>query len=213
MAGHVHRYGMPVAALLFLSAAANAGAQDSASAARRAAAAPVRSGDRVAVRFLRERELSAEVTVDERGEATFPKLGSLHVTRYTIAELQDTLRARYAQYLRLPELEVAVLRRIIVNGEVRVPNVYLVDGSATVRDAIALAGGITETGSRSKVFVMRDGIRIRVKDWDRDQGPTTDLRSGDQVMVGRKSWLVLNALSVISTAVLVSSFVISQVKQ
>lgn len=193
-----------------LSVSGVAEAQDGVeAAAKRAVAARVRPGDRIALNFFRERELSESLVVSERGDAAFPKIGVLCVTDMTIAELQDTLRTRYSEFLRLPEFEIAVLRRIIVGGEVRMPNVYLIDGTSTVRDAIARAGGITESGSRDKVAIIRDGERIPVKGWERDAGPAVDLRSGDQVVVGRRNWLVMNALSVISTAVLVTSFVLS----
>lgn len=198
-------------ALLICGLASVGLAQDGQSAAARAAVAHPRPGDRIALRFLRDRELSAEVTVNERGEATFPKLGTIRVTDHSIASLQDTLLARYAEFLREPELEVAVLRRVVVNGEVRMPNVYMVDGSSTVREVIAMAGGILETGNRANVSIMRDGERIRVKNWE-EGGAATDLRSGDQVTVGRKNWLVMNFLPVISTAVLVTSFVIQVMK-
>jgi protein involved in polysaccharide export with SLBB domain len=171
--------------------------------ARRAAAAPLRPGDRIELQFRRDRELSGTVNVNERGEAVFPKLGTLDVTKVTVGSLQDTLRSRYAVYLREPELEITVLRRIVVNGEVRMPNIYMVDVASSVRDAIARAGGLLETASKSKVSIIRDGVERRVSDWDRNQGPETDLQSGDQVVVGRKSWLTLNALPVISTSVIV----------
>lgn len=172
-------------------------------AARRAATALVRPGDRIELQFRRDRELNSSINVNERGEAVFPKLGTLDVAEVTIAGLQDTLRARYSEFLRTPELEVTVLRRVVVNGEVRVPNVHMLDVTSGVRDAIARSGGLLETGDRNKVFIVRGGERIRVKDWDTSQGPETDLRSGDQIIVGRKAWLVLNALPVISTSVIV----------
>ncbi|TMG78971.1 MAG: hypothetical protein E6H78_20810, partial [Betaproteobacteria bacterium] len=80
------------------------GAQESVeSAARRGMQGRVRPGDRIALHFLRERELSESLTVNERGEAAFPKLGVIRVDSMTIAQLQDTLRARYAEYMRMPE--------------------------------------------------------------------------------------------------------------
>lgn len=172
-------------------------------AARRASMALVRPGDRIELQFRRERDLSSSVSVSERGEAVFPKLGTMHVSTLTISALQDSLRVRYSEYLRDPELEVVVLRRIVVNGEVRMPNVYMVDGNSGVRDAIARAGGLLETANRKNVTVVRGNQRIRVTQWDQSQGPETDLLSGDQVMVGRKSWFVLNALPLISTSVIV----------
>src|SRR5687768_4276932 len=126
-------------------------------AAQRAALTRARPGDQIALNFFRDRELNANVNVNERGEAAFPKIGVLQVSQMTIAQLQDTLRARYGEFLRLPELEVAVLRRVVVNGEVRVPNVYMVDGASTVRDVIARAGGVIETGNRNNVSIIRNG--------------------------------------------------------
>jgi polysaccharide export outer membrane protein len=141
--------------------------------------------------------------VNERGEAVFPKLGTLYVTRVTIGGLQDTLRSRYGEFLRSPELEVTVLRRVVVIGEVRMPNIYMVDVTSSLRDAVARAGGLLETGNKNNVSIIRDGRASRVKNWDRVNGPETDLQSGDQIVVGRKSWLTLNALPVISTSVIV----------
>jgi protein involved in polysaccharide export with SLBB domain len=177
--------------------------------ARRTAASHVRPGDRIVLHFLRDRELSETVEVTERGEVPLPKLGIVRVTHMRIGELQDTLRARYAEYLRAPEIEISVLRRVVVNGEVKIPNVYLVDASSTIRDAIARAGGFTEMANRNDVSVLREGRRIHVKNWNSDQGPATDIQSGDEILVGRKSWLAVNSLSVISTAVLVTSFIVS----
>lgn len=170
-------------------------------AAKRAATALVRPGDQISVRFLREPQLSAAVGVNEQGEAPFPKLGMVQVAQMTISQVEDTLRARYAEYLRAPELDIAILRRITVNGEVRVPNVYLVDINSTVRDAIAKAGGLTENGSSSRVAIVRDGRKISAKGWEREMGPSMDLLSGDQVLVGRKPWVVINFFAVVSTAV------------
>jgi protein involved in polysaccharide export with SLBB domain len=91
-----------------------------------------------------------------------------------------------------------VLRRVSVNGAVSRPNVYYVDLTTTVRDLIARAGGVTEVANANDVIVIRDGARIPVRDWQRDQSQTSDLRSGDQVVVGRKSWLSMNLLPALS---------------
>lgn len=202
-----------VAALaVLLAEVGRAGAQspgDVESAARNAAASKLRPGDQIALNFMRDRELSGTVTVNERGVAAFPKLGMFFVSELSIAQLQDTLRTRYAEYLRAPEFEISVLRRVAINGEVRAPNVYLVDPATTLRDLIARAGGVTENGSRGKVAVIRGGERIEVKNWDNETGMSFPLQSGDQVVVGRKNWFLVNALSTVSTAVLVASLIIT----
>jgi protein involved in polysaccharide export with SLBB domain len=195
------------ARLLALTALGIAGrlpAQNVASdAAHRVADQRLRPGDAIQVQFPQDRELNTSVVVNELGQAVFPKLGSIDVTQLTIGGLPDTLRSRYAAYLRDPSLDVAVLRRVTVNGEVRLPSVYMLEVTSTVRDAIARAGGLSETAKRNDVVIVRGSERIHVSDWQTSTGPVADLLSGDQVIVGRKSWLELNALSVISTSVIV----------
>lgn len=196
--------GVLSALIVAMTTAAPLRAQGSVEDATRRATALVKPGDRIELQFRRDRELNSSINVSERGEAVFPKLGILNVADISIAGLQDTLRSRYAEYLRAPELEVTVLRRVVVNGEVRVPNVHMLDiASSTVRDAIARSGGMLETSNKKKVYIVRDGRRIHVQNWEESLGPETDLQSGDQVLVGRKSWFVINALPLVSTSVIV----------
>jgi protein involved in polysaccharide export with SLBB domain len=197
------------ALLLPVIAAGSAFAQASVETAERVAQNQVRTGDVIILHFLRERQLSDSVIVDVRGDAVFPKLGAMNVSRFTIGDLQDTLVARYAVYLRQPELQVMVMRRVVVNGEVRMPGVYHIDAASGVRDVIARAGGTTEAANRKKVHVIREGQRISVRGWDYE-GLTAamDLRSGDQLVVGRKNWLTLNAFPAISTLISVTTFAI-----
>lgn len=171
--------------------------------ANRVAAQPIRPGDRIELKFLRDHELNAAVTVNERGEAVFPKLGAIRVSPVAIGALRDTLAARYSEFFRAVDLEVSVLRRVVVNGEVRVPDVYYLDGTSGVRDAIAKAGGALESANRDKVVIVRGASRLRVKRWETSQGPENDVQSGDQIVVPRQPWLVINALPVISTSVIV----------
>jgi protein involved in polysaccharide export with SLBB domain len=147
------------AALLLVAVAASAQTQAATSVAepaRRAATLRVQPGDRIALIVLRERELTDTVMVNERGEAAFAKLGMLRVDSLTMTQLQDTLRTLYGQFLRNPAIEISVLRRVAVNGEVRYPNVYMVDVSTTLRDVIAKAGGVTDNGNKKKVDIVRD---------------------------------------------------------
>ena len=203
-------------ALLVLSTASRAtaaqaavslpAADDSAAvAARRAAQVAIAVGDRVTVRVWREPAFSDSLTVDDRGEVVLPRLGPMHVAGRTIASLQDTLRSRFAEYLRNPSVEVTVYRRIGVQGEVKKPNLYFVDATMTLREVLALAGGITENGNPNHVVIVRGGQSIRVGDWSAGEATSADLRSGDQVVVGQRSWLARNSLAVVSTAGLVLS--------
>jgi polysaccharide export outer membrane protein len=168
-------------------------------AAQRAVQVGVGIGDRVRVKVWREPTLSDEVTVDERGEVTLPRVGTMHVAGRSIAAMQDSLRLRFAEYLRNPSVTVTVFRRVGVQGEVRAPNLYYVDATVTLREVLAQAGGITEIGNPKDVRIVRDGRTLRLGR-DRAAGQAAaDLRSGDQVLVGRTSWLSRNVLAVVST--------------
>jgi protein involved in polysaccharide export with SLBB domain len=178
-------------------------AQDASSVAIRVAEQTIKPGDRIDLKFLRDVDLNASVTVNERGEAVFPKVGTIEVDSIRIGRLRDTLAARYSEFLRNADLEVAVLRRVVVNGEVKLPDVYYVDANSSVRDAIARAGGTLQTANNDKVLIVRNGRLRKAKHWQSNLGPENDLLSGDQIVVHRQRWIVLNALPVISTSVIV----------
>jgi protein involved in polysaccharide export with SLBB domain len=176
---------------------------------RRAASEHPQPGDRVWLHVWREQKLSDTVMVDERGEVMLPKIGIVKASALTIGDFRDTVRARFSEYFRDAPVELVVLRRVAVNGEVAKPNVYYVDVTTTLRDVIAKAGGITDAGNAKKVMIVRGGQRIPVPDWQRDRSVSSDLRSGDQVVVGRRSWLAMNALPALSVSTVVASLIIS----
>jgi protein involved in polysaccharide export with SLBB domain len=167
------------------------------------------AGDRLVVRIFGSEQLVGDtVLVDGSGSVVLPKLGAVNVARLNASELPDSLRAMYARYLRNPTVEVVVLRRVIVLGEVKRPDIYYVDLNATLPDVIAHAGGITDAGSAGRVSLKRGNVVTRVKDWETAGSRVSSLQSGDQILVGRRSWVSQNVLAVSSTlAVLLSLYV------
>ena len=186
-----------------------ASAQVATASAERAALGYVQPGDRVAVKVYLEPALSDEVLVNNDGDIVLARIGTIHAASIPVGVLQDSLRARYATFLRNPSVSVTVLRRIVVNGDVGRPNVYYVDVASTLRDVIAQAGGITENGNDNQVAIIRDGQRIPVPNWRDDTSKASDLQSGDQIFVPKRSWLYRNMFSIASTGVLISSFLYS----
>ena len=171
-------------------------------------------GDQVRVTVWPQSAFGAPMTaiVDPDGNILVPPAGQLSVRGVPIQTLRDTLRARLSKFIRQPEVDVQVLRRVTVNGAVLKPDIYYMDVASTLRDAIARAGGITEVGARGKVYVIRDGQRNHVPQWETDASESSVLRSGDQVLVGRRSWLELNILPIASLGLATASFLISVLK-
>ncbi len=180
---------------------------DTADARAAGGGAVPRPGDRIALKIWNEPEMSDTFNISERGEAILPKLGAVHVTALPLAELQDSLRRAYAVYLRNPSVEIAVLRRIAVQGEVRQPGIYLADLTMGLPEIIARAGGYTEAGNPRNIVILRDGRRIR---YGREEGAAllaSELQSGDQIFVRPRSALARNPVAWIGGAIgLVGTF-------
>lgn len=167
------------------------------------------AGDDVVVVVFQEKELSARVYVDGQNQIALPRLGVLNVGGLTSDMLRDTVRARYAAFLRDPSVDVRALRRVTVNGAVLKPDVYYVDPSMTLRDVIARAGGITSEGSMQKVALVRGAESTSYPEWSATAQGLTPLRSGDQVLVGRRSWISLNLGAVVGVAGVLTSLAIA----
>lgn len=198
-----------IAAFVVLLAAPAWG--QSASPVVRAAATFAQPGDQLQIKVWPQQAFGPPVTVsvDPRGSIVLPQVGLITVSNTPIFELRDSLKIKLAKFIRDPEVDVTVLRRITVNGAVLRPDVYYMDVTSTLRDAIARAGGISEVGNRSRVSIIRDGISRRVPGWETDVSETSTLQSGDQVMVGRRSWLSINIIPIVSLGLATASFLLS----
>jgi polysaccharide biosynthesis/export protein len=70
----------------------------------------------------------------------------------------EDLRNGRAQQILLGDgdtLNVPKAQTFIVNGFVRAPNSYVLDGEITVQKALAMAGGVTERGAQSRTKIQR----------------------------------------------------------
>lgn len=167
----------------------------------------VSAGDAVQVSVWREDDLSGTFLVDDRGVVTLPLIGQRSVLGMSAEGLRDSLLSDYQRYLQNPSIEVTILRRINILGEVRSPGLYPVDATVTVADAIALAGGLTSSASRSDISLVRsDGTTVKEMDVDAGIGETM-IRSGDQIVVGEKSWLARNGGVVVGSLVAAAAII------
>lgn len=174
-----------------------------------ATAQRVRPGDRLVVRLLgTEQPLPDTVLVSESGLAVLPRLGAVTVTDVPASALTDSLRGRYARFLVNPAVEMVVLRRVIVGGEVKKPDIYYVDLNATLPDVIAHAGGITEF-SNNKVYLKRGDVVSPIQNWETTRASVGELQSGDQVIVGRRPWILQNVLPALSTLAVLTSLLLT----
>lgn len=172
---------------------------------------PIVPGDRIIMRVWREPTWSDAYGVDVDGNVELPRIGRLRVTQLTPRALGDTIRTRLAAYLRDPNVDVVVQRRVAVLGAVLKPNVLYIDAVSTLSDVIAQAGGIAEEGDPNRIAIVRGGQRVRVGEWRDAAASSLPVQSGDQIIVGRRNWFARNGVAAISSlavavSVLVTAF-------
>jgi polysaccharide export outer membrane protein len=152
----------------------------------------IRPGDVVRVTVLRQGELSGEFTVNQFSTVVLPLLGEYDVTHESNRSLREKV-IRDLQLIRSArDIELVVLRRVRVVGEVNQPGIYHLDPTMSVADAVAIAMGRTEWGEEGKVLLRRGG---QVVDADlRLDMPISEseVLSGDEIFVPRRSWIDLN---------------------
>jgi polysaccharide export outer membrane protein len=166
-------------------------------------------GDMVRLKIWREPELSGDFKVNERGEAVFPKIGPMLVTRLSADSLSRLLVATYTAYLRDPSIEVTLLRRVNVLGAVRSPGLYQVDQTQTLGDVLAQAGGATSEGKADRVELRRGGERLGIRLNRSSRLFDSSVQSGDQLWVPERSWFSRNSGTVVAAGLTATAIVVA----
>ena len=167
-------------------------------------------GDFLRVLVWREEDLSGEFQVDQDGKIVLPLLGEVSVGERGWDEVRDWLLQEYGKELRNPSIELTPFRSVYVLGEVNLPGRYNVHPTNdNLAGAVSLAGGVTPDGDIRNMRIVRDGGVI-LDGIAVEQGlAQLGIRSGDQLFVGRRSWLDRNSTFIVSAILSVSSIVVA----
>ncbi len=116
--------------------------------------------DTIKVSVFQVPDLSGEFEVDLTGNISMPLLGNVKAVDMTTSELDQRLTQQLgAKYLQKPDISVGIkssTRRIVtVDGSVRNPGVFPVNGPVTLMQVIALAKGTDENANPRRVAVFR----------------------------------------------------------
>jgi len=138
-------------------------------------------------------ELSKKVSVAAEGTINLPLVGEVRATGLTTREIeQNVTRLLGEKYLQNPQVTVLVAeynsQRVTVEGAVKKPGVYPIQGELTLLQSIAVAQGLERTADTSVlVFRQRNGRRSAAR-FELDEirsGRVKDprLAAGDVVVV------------------------------
>ena len=141
------------------------------------------SGDLIQIQIEKAPELSGTYHIGNDGTIDIQYLGRLSARGKTLEELSraisDGLKGRY---LKNPHVVVDVLqynsRTFFIQGAVRNPGVYQVDGKPTLLQLINIAGGLAENHSAT-AFVIR-ALKEQAAYQDGYQSSPGSLTNGDE---------------------------------
>jgi polysaccharide export outer membrane protein len=125
--------------------------------------------DVLAISVWKEPDISRSIPVRSDGKITLALIGELQASGKTPSQLGQEIAGKLQSYISEPEVTVTVQeirsQRFNVLGQVTKPGSYLLSNSATVLDAIAMAGGFRDFAKKKSIYVLRqsaDGRNSRL---------------------------------------------------
>jgi polysaccharide biosynthesis/export protein len=119
----------------------------------------IQAGDTFDLDFPISPAFDQSVAVQPDGYVTLKNIGSIEAQGQTVPELTETIKTAYGKILRDPIMTIALKDfekpYFIAGGQVGKPGKYDLRGSLTVSEAVAIAGGLTESSKHSQVVVFR----------------------------------------------------------
>ena len=150
-----------------------------------------------------------EFQVDASGRVLLPVAGMVQVAGRPFGDVRHEVESAYAAEFTDAVVRVTPLIRVAVLGEVRTPGLLPVDPTMRLADVVAAAGGLTDLANRKDVRLVRsDGTLVR-SDANDIVAIGVQLRSGDRIVVGRRSWLSANMPFVIGAGASVVASVLT----
>jgi polysaccharide export outer membrane protein len=151
--------------------------------------------DVVDISVFKVPELSKSVQVSEVGSINYPLLGEVQAAGLTARDLERSLTgALGAKYLQKPQVTVFVKefnsQRITLEGAIKKPGVYPIQGGLTLLQAVAIAQGLETSVSDGTAVIFRNASKQRtIARFDIDSiksGEATDppLQAGDVIVIG-----------------------------
>jgi polysaccharide export outer membrane protein len=116
--------------------------------------------DELSITVHDEPDLTSKYRVDESGYIAFPYIQRIMAGGATVSEFQQRLRAALTEFIRNPQVRVAVesyrSQSVMVSGAVRAPQKVAVTGTFTsLLEVLAIAGSPTAEASNEIIVTRR----------------------------------------------------------
>jgi polysaccharide export outer membrane protein len=125
--------------------------------------------DVLAINVWKEPDVSRSIPVRSDGKISLPLAGEIQAAGRTPLGLEREIASKLQNYISEPEVTVMVQQinsqKFNILGMVTKPGSFPLTNSATVLDAIALAGGFRDFAKKKSIYVLRqnaDGTQSRI---------------------------------------------------
>jgi polysaccharide biosynthesis/export protein len=125
--------------------------------------------DVLSINVWKETEISRSVPVRSDGKISLPLAGEVQAAGSTPLKLEQDISAKLKNYIAEPEVTVIVQQvnsqKFNILGQVNRPGSYPIANTATVLDAIAIAGGFRDFAKQRAIYLLRqnaDGTQKRI---------------------------------------------------
>jgi len=152
----------------------------------------ISANDIVEVTVYGEPDLSVTARVATDGTMSYPLLGNIRASGFTVRELEKNITDLLASdYLISPQVSIFVKEyaKISILGQVRNPGSYQMKESLTLTQAVALAGGFDDTADTSTVKIIRgkdekkETLEINIDQVLTKESPDVEIRPNDTIIV------------------------------
>lgn len=153
------------------------------------------TGDVLGIKFWQQQELSGDVVVRPDGMITMPLLNDVVAAGQTPQQLSQQIGTIAKRWVQDPNVTVIIRqinsRSVFITGRVAHAGKYPLNGSTTILQLIAMAGGLSEWADGENVTLMRNDQngfvtrRFNYKDViaRKNLDQNIELRPGDTVIV------------------------------
>ena len=143
--------------------------------------------DVLSINVWKEPDISRAIPVRSDGKISLPLVGEVQAAGRTPLKLEQDIATRLKNYIAEPEVTVIVQQinsqKFNILGMVGKPGSYVLSDSATVLDAIALAGGFRDFAKQKNIYILRqnaDGTQTRIlfnyKEVVKGQNPAQNIK-------------------------------------
>ena len=115
--------------------------------------------DILAINVWKEPDISRSIPVRSDGKISLPLVGEVQAAGRTPLKLEQEIAGKLRNYISEPEVTVMVQQinseKFNILGQVARPGAYPLTNSATVLDAIAIAGGFRDFAKQKSIYILR----------------------------------------------------------